>query len=97
MIYEACMEQGLEFTPHTWTNGVGFIVNLHAFAAYPERQMLEYPFEPPGWVPEGRDAILEEPIEVSDNGTVAVPQEPGLGLQNRPRQAPPLSDRGSTG
>lgn len=80
MIYEACIERDLEFTPHTWTNGVGFIVNLHAFAAYPNRQMLEYPFEPPGWIPRFRDAILEEPVEVRSNGTVAVPQEPGLGL-----------------
>ena len=80
MIYEACMERGLEFTPHTWTNGVGFMTNLHAFAAYPERYLLEYPFEPPGWVPEHRDAILSSPISVRGDGTVAIPQEPGLGL-----------------
>ncbi len=80
-IFRACMERGLEFTPHTWTNGIGLIVNLHAFAAYPERRLLEYPFEPPGWVPEGRDAILEEPIGVSSEGTIAIPQEPGLGLR----------------
>jgi L-alanine-DL-glutamate epimerase-like enolase superfamily enzyme len=80
-IFEACLERGLEFTPHTWTNGVGFLVNLHAFAAYPARQRLEYPFEPPGWVPHVRDAILEEPIGVRADGTVAVPQEPGLGLR----------------
>jgi D-galactarolactone cycloisomerase len=79
-IYEACLEHGLEFTPHTWTNGVGFLVNLHAFAAYPERTRLEYPYEPPGWLPEVRDAILAEPISVRPNGTVAVPQAPGLGL-----------------
>ncbi len=80
-IYEACLEKGLEFTPHTWTNGVGFVINLHAFAAYSERRMLEYPFEPPGWVPELRDGILEEPILASDDGTISVPQEPGLGLR----------------
>jgi L-alanine-DL-glutamate epimerase-like enolase superfamily enzyme len=84
-IFEACLERGLEFTPHTWTNGIGFLVNLHAFAAYPERQLLEYPYEPPGWVPEVRDAILEEPIAVRADGTVAVPQEPGLGLHIDPR------------
>jgi L-alanine-DL-glutamate epimerase-like enolase superfamily enzyme len=80
-IMSACLERGLEFTPHTWTNGVGFTVNLHAFAAYPERRLLEYPFEPPGWVPEIRDAILAEPITVATDGTVAVPQTPGLGLE----------------
>lgn len=80
MISEACTERGLEFTPHTWTNGIGFIVNLHAFAAHPDRTRLEYPFEPPGWVPSVRDAILADEISVRSDGTVAVPQAPGLGL-----------------
>lgn len=85
-IYEACLERGLEYTPHTWTNGVGFLVNLSAFAAYPERKMLEYPFEPPGWVPKYRDGILTEPITVRSNGTVAIPQEPGLGINIDPKR-----------
>ncbi len=84
LIYEACVEQGLDFTPHTWSNGVGFIINLHAFAAYPERKLLEYPYEPPGWVPEGRDAILAEPI-LAKNGAVTIPQEPGLGVHIDPK------------
>ncbi len=86
MIYETCMEHGLEFTPHTWSNGIGFIVNLHAFAAFPNRKMLEYPFEPPGWIPEVRDAILSEAIAVHSNGTINVPQEPGLGLKIDPKK-----------
>lgn len=80
-IYEACLERDLEFTPHTWTNGVGLVVNLHAFAAYPARRLLEYPYEPPGWIPERRDGILEEPILAAADGTIAIPQEPGLGLR----------------
>lgn len=86
MIADACVERGLEFTPHTWTNGVGLLVNLHAFAAHPDRVILEYPFEPPGWVPEVRDGILSEPITVRGDGTIAVPQEPGLGLQVDPKK-----------
>ena len=85
-IARACRERGLEFTPHTWTNGLGFMVNLHAFAAHPERTLLEYPFEPPGWVPEVRDGILSEPITVRPDGTVAVPQAPGLGLHVDPKK-----------
>jgi L-alanine-DL-glutamate epimerase-like enolase superfamily enzyme len=84
LIYEACVEQGLDFTPHTWSNGVGFIINLHAFAAYPERKLLEYPYEPPGWVPEVRDAILAEPI-LAMGGVVPIPQDPGLGLHIDPK------------
>ena len=40
---------------------------------YPERKLLEYPFEPPGWVPEAWQAILEEPIAVRGDGTVSIP------------------------
>jgi len=79
-IYRACVEQKLDFTPHTWSNGVGFVINLHAFAAYPERKLLEYPYEPPGWVPEVRDGILAAPISAR-NGSVPVPQSPGLGIE----------------
>jgi hypothetical protein len=32
-------------------------------------------------VPEAWQAILEEPIAVRGNGTVSIPQEPGLGLR----------------
>ena len=80
-VMEACSEQNLGFTPHTWTNGLGFLVNLQIFAACEERTYLEYPYEPPGWVPQARDRILEEPISVSSRGTVAVPQDPGLGIR----------------
>lgn len=81
LVYEACVERGLEFTPHTWTNGIGFVINLHAFAAYPERTLLEYPYEPPGWTPEVRDAILAAPITPDPDGAVPVPQVPGLGVE----------------
>ncbi len=75
-----CRIEGLSFSPHTWTNGIGFLVNLHAFAAHPERHVLEYPFEPPGWTPEARDRILAQPMQVAPDGTIAVPQAPGLGI-----------------
>lgn len=71
--------EGLEYTPHTWTNGVGFAVNLQLHAASGSTRPLEYPLDPPGWVPEGRDAMLEEPFE-HKNGTIEVPDKPGLGF-----------------
>jgi len=46
----ACRERDLAYSPHTWTNGIGLITNLHAFAAWERRGYLEYPFEPPGWI-----------------------------------------------
>ena len=80
-VLDACRRKGLSFAPHTWTNGLGFLINLHVFAAGPRDHPLEYPYEPPGWVPEARDGIMREPIVVDDDGTVAVPETPGLGIE----------------
>ena len=81
-VMAACRKNGLEFSPHTWTNGIGLLINMHLFAAWGnEESFLEYPYEPPGWVPERRDAILREPVAVSQDGTVRVPQGPGIGIQ----------------
>ena len=80
-VMEACRKRGLGYTPHTWTNGLGFLVNLHVYAAGPRSHPIEYPLEPPGWVPEARDGLLAEPIRVAADGTVAVPDAPGLGIE----------------
>lgn len=79
-IMDECRRRDLDFSPHTWSNGIGLVVNLHAFAAWERRGHLEYPYEPPGWVPQARDGI-QEPLEVNPDGTIDVPQEPGLGLR----------------
>ncbi|MBN1813723.1 MAG: mandelate racemase/muconate lactonizing enzyme family protein [Anaerolineae bacterium] len=80
-VMEACREQGLGYTPHTWTNGIGFLINLHVYAAGPRDHPIEYPYEPPGWVPKARDGILAEPIWAAEDSTVAVPDAPGLGIE----------------
>ncbi|MBM4371895.1 MAG: mandelate racemase/muconate lactonizing enzyme family protein [Deltaproteobacteria bacterium] len=79
-VMDACRAQGLQYSPHTWTNGIGLLTNLHAFAAWEKRTFLEYPLEPPGWTPEKRDGLIP-PIQVGPDGAIAVPQEPGLGIQ----------------
>lgn len=75
-----CRKRGLDFTPHTWSNGFNMVVNLHAFAAWERRKLIEFPYEPPGFVPAAREGIMP-PIEVRADGTIEVPQSPGLGLQ----------------
>jgi L-alanine-DL-glutamate epimerase-like enolase superfamily enzyme len=80
-VMDACGDQGLGYTPHTWTNGLGFLINLQVYAAGPRDHPFEYPYEPPGWVPEARDGILAEPILVAADSTVAVPEAPGLGIE----------------
>ncbi|RJO69635.1 MAG: mandelate racemase/muconate lactonizing enzyme family protein [Myxococcales bacterium] len=82
-IMDECRKRGLDFSPHTWSNGLGLIVNLHAFAAWGEDEPLEYPFEPPGLVPEAREGIIP-PVLVNRDGTIDVPQTPGLGLLIEP-------------
>lgn len=72
---------GLAYTPHTWTNGVGLAINLHLHAAsgFSDTWLLEYPYDPPGWTPEARDAMLAEPLTAED-GRLPVPRQPGLGV-----------------
>jgi hypothetical protein len=57
------------------------MVNLQVHAASGDQHPLEYPLEPPGWTPRYRDALLTEPVLADADGTVAVPDRPGLGIE----------------
>ncbi len=72
---------GLMFSPHTWTNGIGLMANLHVAAAVPNCPFIEYPYDPPAWTPEIRDFLLAEPIRIDSEGYVRLPERPGLGLE----------------
>jgi len=72
---------GMGFSPHTWTNGIGLRVNLQVMGAVAQEPWCEYPIDPPGWVPEARDAMLTEPVPVDPDGFVALPEAPGLGIE----------------
>ncbi len=71
---------GLAFAAHTWNNGFALLANLHLMAACPNCEWCEFPYEPPGWTTEGRDAPLAETTEIDDDGYVHLPQGPGLGV-----------------
>jgi len=72
---------GLEFAPHTWSgNGIGLVANLHVLGAT-HGAWLEFPHDPPSFVVETRDMMLQEPIRIDPDGTVALPQAPGLGIE----------------
>ncbi|MDQ3963140.1 MAG: mandelate racemase/muconate lactonizing enzyme family protein [Actinomycetota bacterium] len=81
-VIRLCRAHGLKYTPHTWTNGVGFAVNLQLMAAsgFAGEKEFEYPLNPPGWTPEARDSMLTEPF-VHEKGTLRVPDAPGLGIE----------------
>jgi L-alanine-DL-glutamate epimerase-like enolase superfamily enzyme len=82
-VLDLCVQHNLKFTPHTWTNGIGFAINLQIFAANPHRDemMLEFPYNPPSWIPEARDGILEEPFLPNKEGKMKIPDKPGLGFE----------------
>jgi L-alanine-DL-glutamate epimerase-like enolase superfamily enzyme len=73
--------EGKVFTPHTWTNGVGLVANLHCAAASSRVPYIEFPYDPPLWGPEHRDFIFKEPVRIDSEGYVWLPQGPGLGIE----------------
>jgi len=50
-------------------------------AAVPNGGWCEYPYDPPGWIPEARDFMLTEPITIDSTGDVVMPSGPGLGIE----------------
>ncbi|ARJ07156.1 isomerase [Cnuibacter physcomitrellae] len=77
-VAESAQLRHRRFTPHTWSNGLGLLANLHVAAGVDAGPYLEYPFDPPGWTPERRDFFLE-PVQIAADGTLPVPSAPGLG------------------
>ncbi|MBT3219150.1 MAG: hypothetical protein HN348_08670, partial [Proteobacteria bacterium] len=73
---------GVKYSPHTWTNGIGFAINLQLLGAstFKDTARLEYPLDPPGWVPSTRDGLLQKPW-LANNGSMSLPTLPGLGFE----------------
>jgi D-galactarolactone cycloisomerase len=69
------------FTPHSWTNGIGVLANLHVSAGVGGGPYFEFPYDPPGWTPQRRDFMLANPISINSAGCLEVPQVPGLGIE----------------
>jgi L-alanine-DL-glutamate epimerase-like enolase superfamily enzyme len=75
--------KGRLFSPHTWTTGLGFAINMHIAASVENCPILEYPWEPDSWNPQARDGMLTEPL-LAENGYVRLPTKPGLGVELSP-------------
>ena len=78
-IAAAARSAGLEFTPHTWGSGLILLANAHLTVGVGGAPYLEFPFDPPDWVPSRRDFYLKEHIETDDEGWLTLPDRPGLG------------------
>ena len=48
---ELALARNRWFTPHTWTNGIGLLANLHVAAGVGGGPFLEFPYDPPGLDP----------------------------------------------
>lgn len=70
---------GRAWSPHTWSNGLGLLANLHAAVAFSSVPFVEVPYDLPAWAPERRDWLLETPTQIDPDGTIAPPPGPGLG------------------
>lgn len=85
-VVRACEQAGVIYTPHTWTNGIGFAVNLQLMIAsgFATKKPLEFPLAPPGWTVEARDGILTQPFR-HVQGVMRAPTAPGLGFSIDPK------------
>lgn len=82
-VMEMCRQKERLFSPHTWTNGIGFYINWNMVLADPQNELpLEYPLEEPSWIPEFRDGIID-PIIPDKDGVLHPFTRPGLGFEIR--------------
>ncbi len=77
---ELVLRRNRWFTPHTWTNGIGLLANLHVCCGVGGGPLIEFPYDPPGWTPERRDFMLASPLHIDSDGCLALPAAPGLGI-----------------
>lgn len=78
---ELAAHRNRRYTPHSWTNGIGMLANLHVCAGVGGGPYFEFPFDPPGWDPGRRDFMLTEPLDIDSEGRLHVPDSPGLGIR----------------
>ncbi|MGN6333809.1 MAG: mandelate racemase/muconate lactonizing enzyme family protein [Motilibacteraceae bacterium] len=80
-VAELALAKNRWFTPHTWSNGMGLVANLHVTAGVGGGPWIEFPVDPPGWTEERRDFMLTEPLRIDADGLLRVPAGPGLGVE----------------
>src|SRR5438067_3488806 len=63
--------------PHAFAGAVLLMASLHFAAAIPNGLLLEWDQNPNGL----RDELLKEPLRLEPDGTVTLPERPGLGIE----------------
>lgn len=74
-------EPEIRYSPHTWTNGLGFAVNLQLMSLVPpeERGLLELP-DDVNWQPAQWARFLRADFSRDAEGRIQIPDAPGLGV-----------------
>jgi D-galactarolactone cycloisomerase len=69
-------EHGIRFIPHGWNTAVGLAADLHLASAFPGTDLVEYIDGSP-YV----DEIVADPWRLDEDGMLAIPDGPGLGVR----------------
>ncbi len=67
---------GLPVIPHVFSSAVASIANMHFIASLPNGGLLEFDQNPNPL----RSELFEDPLEVDPDGTIRLPDRPGLGV-----------------
>ena len=63
--------------PHAFAGAVLLVAALHFVASIPNGLVLEFDQNPNGL----RDELLKEPVRIENDGTIKLPERPGLGIE----------------
>lgn len=69
-------DHNIGFVSHGWNTAIGVAADLHLAAALPVARYVEF-LTPAPYI----DQIITEPFELDDDGCLAVPETPGLGIE----------------
>ncbi len=69
-------EHNIQFVSHGWNTAVGLAADLHLAAAIPVALYVEY-LTPAPYI----DEIIESEFELDEQGMLAIPDRPGLGIE----------------
>ncbi len=75
-IADRAQAKGLHVAPHTWSDAVALVANMHFVAATPNALTVEVDRTGNPFI----DDLLTEPLRV-DEGMIPVPDGPGLGIE----------------
>jgi L-alanine-DL-glutamate epimerase-like enolase superfamily enzyme len=78
-IAEEAYRRGLLCIPHAWRHMIGVAAEVHLAAVAPNMPYIEYPMAFPDSPLISK--LLTPRLEVSSDGTIEVPQRPGLGFE----------------